>query len=39
MGEGMFTIYLIFPAALDPAVYSALNRKEYEKQKNIVSAE
>jgi hypothetical protein len=39
MGEGIFSIHLILPAALDPGVYSASNRKEYEKQKNIVSAE
>jgi hypothetical protein len=32
-------IYLIFPAALGPGVYSAFNRNEYQKQKNNVSGE
>jgi hypothetical protein len=31
----MFSIYLVFPAALDPGVYSASNRNEYQKQKNV----
>jgi hypothetical protein len=26
-----FSIYLIFPAALGPEIYSASNRKEYQK--------
>jgi hypothetical protein len=30
---------LILPAALDPGVYSASNRNEYQKQKNYVSGE
>jgi hypothetical protein len=30
-----FLIYLILPAALDPGVYSASNRNEYQKQKNV----
>jgi hypothetical protein len=34
-----FSIYLIFPAALGPGVYSASNRNEYQKQKNNVSRE
>jgi hypothetical protein len=34
-----FSIYLIFPAALGPGVYSASNRNEYQKQKNNVSGE
>jgi hypothetical protein len=29
------SIYLILPAALDPGVYSASNRTEYQKQKNV----
>jgi hypothetical protein len=33
------SIYLIFPAALDPGVYSASNRNEYQKHKNNVSGE
>jgi hypothetical protein len=34
-----FSIYLIFPTALGPGVYSASNRNEYQRQKNIVSGE
>jgi hypothetical protein len=34
-----FSIYLILPAALDPEVYWTFNRNEYQKKKNIVSAE
>jgi hypothetical protein len=34
-----FSIYLILPAALDPGVYSAINRNEYQKQKSNVSGE
>jgi hypothetical protein len=34
-----FSIYLFLLAALDPEVYSASNRKEYQKQKNNVSGE
>jgi hypothetical protein len=30
-----FSIYLILPAAIGPAVYSASNRNEYHKQKYI----
>jgi hypothetical protein len=29
------SIYLILPAALNPGVYSASNRNEYQKQKNV----
>jgi hypothetical protein len=32
-----FLIYLILLVALDPEVYSASNRNEYQKQKNNVS--
>jgi hypothetical protein len=35
----IFSVYLILPAALGPAVYSASNRNEYQKQKNNVSGE
>jgi hypothetical protein len=31
----IFPIYLILPAALDPGVYSASNRNEYQKQKKM----
>jgi hypothetical protein len=34
-----FSIYLILPAALRPGVHTALNRNEYQKQKNNVSGE
>jgi hypothetical protein len=34
-----FSIYLILPAALDPGVYSACNRNEYQKHKNDASVE
>jgi hypothetical protein len=30
-----FLIYLTIPAALGPGVYSASNRNEYQKQKNV----
>jgi hypothetical protein len=30
-----FSIYLILPAVLGPGVYSASNRNEYQKKKNI----
>jgi hypothetical protein len=30
----MFSVYLIFPAALSPGVYSASKINEYQKQKN-----
>jgi hypothetical protein len=30
------SIYLLFTAALDPGIYSASNRNEYQKQKNNV---
>jgi hypothetical protein len=33
--ERIFPIYLILPAAVDPGVYSASNRNEYQKQKNF----
>jgi hypothetical protein len=33
--ERIFSIYLIFPAALGPGVYPASNRNEYQKQKNV----
>jgi hypothetical protein len=32
--EVNFLIYLILPTALDPGVYSASNRNEYQKHKN-----
>jgi hypothetical protein len=35
----MFAIYLILPAALDPGIYSASSRNEYQKQKNNVFEE
>jgi hypothetical protein len=35
----IFSIYLILPAALGPAVYSAFSRNEYQEQKNNVSGE
>jgi hypothetical protein len=35
----MFSMYLILTAALDPGVYSASNRNEYQKQKINVSGE
>jgi hypothetical protein len=34
-----FSIYLILPAALGPGVYSASNRNEYQKRKNICGVE
>jgi hypothetical protein len=34
-----FSIYVILPAALGLAVYSASNRNEYQKEKNNVSGE
>jgi hypothetical protein len=37
--EVNFYIYLILPAALDPEVYSASNRNEYQEYKNNVSEE
>jgi hypothetical protein len=33
------SIYLILPATLGPGVYSALNRNEYQKQRNTGSGE
>jgi hypothetical protein len=36
-GELFFLIYLIFPAALGPGVYSTSNGNEYQKQKNNAS--
>jgi hypothetical protein len=33
----MFSIYLILSAALDPGLYSASNRNEFQKQANNVS--
>jgi hypothetical protein len=38
-GKLIFSIYLILPAALGTAIYSAYNRNEYQKQKNNVSGE
>jgi hypothetical protein len=32
-----FSIIIILPAALDPGIYSASNKNEYQKQKNNVS--
>jgi hypothetical protein len=37
--EVNFEMYLIFPAALGPGVYSASNRNEYQKHKNNVYGE
>jgi hypothetical protein len=37
--NAFFSTYLILPAALGPRVYSALNRNEYQKNKNNVSRE
>jgi hypothetical protein len=34
-----FSIYVIIPVALDPGVYSASNRNEYQKQKINASGE
>jgi hypothetical protein len=34
-GEWIFLTYLILPAALGPGVYSASNRNEQQKQKNV----
>jgi hypothetical protein len=34
-----FLLYLIFPAVLEPGVYSISNRNEYQKQRNNVSVE
>jgi hypothetical protein len=34
-----FLIYLINSSALDPEVYSATNKNEYQKHKNNVSVE
>jgi hypothetical protein len=39
MRRTKFSIYLILPAALDPGIFSASNKNEYQKQKNIVSRE
>jgi hypothetical protein len=39
VNEFSFSIYLILQTALDPGVYSASNRNEYQKQKNNVSGE
>jgi hypothetical protein len=35
----MLSMYLILPAALCSGVYSASNRKEYQKQKGKISQE
>jgi hypothetical protein len=37
--SAFFLIYLILPEALDPVVYSASNRDEYQKKKHNVSGE
>jgi hypothetical protein len=37
--EVFYCKILMFPAALDPGVYSASNRNEYQKHKNNVSGE
>jgi hypothetical protein len=34
-GERNFSIYTILPATLDPGVYSASNRNEYQEQKKM----
>jgi hypothetical protein len=39
LGEYIFSIYLLLPAALGHGVYSASNRNEYQKQKNNISGE
>jgi hypothetical protein len=36
--EVIFSIYLILPAALGLGDYSASNRNEYQKQKNVSAA-
>jgi hypothetical protein len=33
------SVYLIFPAALGPGVYSASNRSEYQNENNNVAGE
>jgi hypothetical protein len=33
MKEWFVSIYIIFPAALGPEIYLAINRNEYQKQK------
>jgi hypothetical protein len=33
--NGFFSIYIILPASLGPGAYSASNRNEYQKQKNV----
>jgi hypothetical protein len=35
----LFSIYIIFPAALGPGVHSGSNRNEYQKKKNNTSGE
>jgi hypothetical protein len=35
-GECYLSVYLILPATLGHGVYSASNRKEYEKQKKVI---
>jgi hypothetical protein len=37
--RSIISIYLILPAALDPAFYLASNTNEYQKQKSNISAE
>jgi hypothetical protein len=37
--DELFSIYLILLATLGPGVYSASDRKEYQKHKNYVSGE
>jgi hypothetical protein len=34
-GEWISSVYLILPGALGPGIYSASNRNEYQKQKNV----
>jgi hypothetical protein len=34
-----FSIFLILPVTIDHGVYSAFNRNEYQKHKNIISEE
>jgi hypothetical protein len=38
-GEWIFSIYLILPASLGPGIYSASNRNEDQKEKNIIYGE
>jgi hypothetical protein len=37
--EWILSVYLILPVALDPEIYLASNRNEYQKHKNNISGE